>query len=300
VSVAASQENRDGLTPPADLDRSAGVARIRQALAANDLALARKETEELAWREPRNFEAPFWAGYLAFKQGQYYDAIRALRRAEALDPNSFVLKLLAVSYYGAHQHRLFLLKIRAAQQKQPEDFAPYYYLGRYYDSELTDFSRAAGYFEQALARRPDHVRSHYYLGHCYEAEQKVEHAKAEYRRALELAESQGSNDGSLPYQGLARLELSANRPAEALGFAKRSVELGPRDAAGHKLLAKTYSDLGRDSEATAEWKMAAQLDPTDASALYRLYRGYLSIGEAEKAEQALARYKQIAASYGTN
>ena len=300
VLLAASQENRDGLLPPATLDRSAGVARIRQALAANDLVLARKESEELAGREPQNFEGPFWAGYLAFRQGLYYDAIRELRRAEALDPTPFVLKLLAVSYYAAHQQRLFLLKIRAAQQKQPEDFAPYYYLGRYYDSDLTDFSRAAGYFEQALARQPDHFRSHYYLGHCFEAEGKVEQAQAQYRRALELAQSQEAKDGSLPYQGLARLELSANRPADALGFAKRAVELGPRDAAGRKLLAKAYSDLGRNAEAAAEWKIAAELDPTDASALYRLYRGYLSLGEADKADQALARYKQIAGLYGTN
>jgi tetratricopeptide (TPR) repeat protein len=293
--VAASQENRDGLLPPAAQDRSAGVARIRQALAAGDLALARKQAEELCHREPRNFEGPFWAGYLALGRGEYYDAIRELRRAEALDPNSFVLKLLAVSYYGAHQHRLFLLKIRAAQAKQPEDFAPYYYLGRYYDSELTDFSRAAEYFQQALARQPDHFRSHYYLGHCYEAEQKIEQAEAEYRRALEL-----SSDDTLPYQGLARLELSANRPAEALGFAKRAVELAPGDAGGRKLLARALADLGRNAEAAAEWKTGAELDPTDASTLYRLYRGYLSLGDTEKAGAALARYKEIAKLYGTN
>jgi tetratricopeptide (TPR) repeat protein len=128
----------------------------------------------------------------------------------------------------------------------------------------------------------------------------VEQAEAQYRRALELAERQRANDRGLPYQGLARLRLSANRPADAVDLAKRAVELGPRDAAGHKLLARVYWDLGRQAVAVAEWKISAELDPTDSTALYRLYRGYLSLGEAEKARAALGRYRQIAGLYGTN
>src|SRR5579863_2015842 len=200
VPSAAQQEDRDGLLPSATQDWSAGIAPIRQAIAARDLALARKDAEELRLHEPGNSEALFWAGYVALAEGQYYDAIRNLRRAESLDPNAFVLKLLAASYYAAHQPRLFLLKMRAAQQKQPEDFAPYYYLGRYFDSDLADFSRAADNFHHALARQPDHFRSHYYLGHCYEADGKAEQAEPEYRRAVQLAERQGAVDAGLPYQ----------------------------------------------------------------------------------------------------
>ena len=300
LPFAAAQENRDGLLPPAAQDRSAGVARIRQALVARDTGSAANAAEELRLRDPSNSEALFWAGYVALAQGRYYDAIRHLRRAEALDPNPFVLKSLAASYYSVHQSRLFLLKMRAAQQKQPEDFAPYYYLGRYFDSELADFSLAADNFQQALARQPDHFRSHYYLGHCYESLGKLEAAEAEYRRALELTERPGSGSDGLPYEGLARLRLSENRSTEAMAFAKRAVELGPRSATSHKLLAKAYSDLGRSAEAIVEWETSAELDPTDAVPLYRLYRGYLSLVQTEKAKSALAQYKKIAALYGTN
>jgi tetratricopeptide (TPR) repeat protein len=300
LPFAAAQENRDGLLPPAAEDQSAGVAPIRRALAARDIASAARAAEDLRLRYPSNSEALFWAGYVALAQGQYYDAIRDLRRAEALDPNPFVLKSLAASYYAVHQSRLFLLKMRAAQQKQLDDFAPYYYLGRYFDSELADFSLAADNFQQALARQPGHFRSHYYLGHCYEAMGKLEQAEAEYRWALESTERQGSGTDGLPYQGLARLRLSENRPADALRFAKRAVELAPRDAPSHKLLAKAYLDLGRAADAVAEWETSTELDPTDAAPLYRLYRGYLSLGETEKARSALARYKKVAALYGTN
>jgi tetratricopeptide (TPR) repeat protein len=299
VALAAPQENVEGLLPPASLERTAGDADIRRAFAANDLALAQKKIEELAARKPANFEPHYWAGYLALREAKNYEAIRELRQAETLDPNPAVLKLLAVCYYAAHQHRLFLLKIRAAQQKDPADFASYYYLGRYYDSELSDPVRAAEYFRLALARQPDHVRSHYYLGHCYESEKKPDQAEAEYRQAAELAKRQRTGDG-LPCQGLARLRLSANQPAEALPFAKRAVELESRDSAGHRLLARIYSDLGLQPEAAVEWKIASELDPTDASALYRLYRCYESLGEPEKGRAALAQYRRVAALYGTN
>jgi tetratricopeptide (TPR) repeat protein len=235
----------------------------------------------------------FARGYRALREGHFYDAIRALRRAEKLDPSPNVLKALAISYYGAHQQRLFLLKMREAQRKQPDDFAPYYYLGRYYDTDVTDFARAAGYFRQALARKPDHYRSHYYLGHCYEVQQKLAQAEAEYRLALP------ANDG-LADQGLSRLRLAANRPADALPFARRAVELAPRDVAARKLLARTYSELGREAEAAPEWKISTELDPTDASAWFRLYRCYVGLGKAQQSREALAEYKRIARLYGTN
>lgn len=295
--AAGNQEPPEGLLPPAD--RSQRILEIRQAILVKDFEIARNKIEQLSEREPRNFEGPFWLGILALERQNNYEAIRAFRRAEALDPNPYVFKALGVAYYAVHQYKLFLLKMNEALQKQPSDFAPYYYLGRYYDSELTDFAKAATYFREALRRNPDHFRSHYYLGYCYEVEQKIDQAEAEYVRSRELAELQGVKDG-LPYQGLARLRLAADRPAEALMLARRAVELGPRDPAGHRLLARTLGDLGRHAEAASEWKISAALDPTDSQALYRLYRCYLVLGETEKARDTLARYRKIAALYGTN
>ncbi len=281
------------------LDRSSRIVQIRQAVRMNSLERAKILIAELSAREPDNFEGPFWRGYLELRQANYYDAVRDLRRAEALNPSASVLKTLAVSYYALHQYRLFLLKMREAIEKDAADFAPYYYIGRYYDSELTDFPRAAEYFQQALARNPDHIRSHYYLGYCHEVEQKFAPAELEYTRALERAGKHGSADG-LPYQGLSRIRMTQRRTSDALPLARRAVELGARNAASHKLLARVYSELGRNADAAGEWKIASTLDPTDASILYRLFRSYLALGQAANAQEALSLYKNIAALYGTN
>lgn len=291
-----AQESRDGLVPK---DVSGDALRVLQALTSGNLPAAENEVRQFLARKPESAEPFFWRGYISLRQGKYYDAIRALRQAESVDPNSFVLKALAVSYHGAHQNRLFLIKMSSAQQKQPSDFAPYYYLGSYYSSDENDFSQAAGYLRQAIARQPDHIPSHAALGFCYEQQQQPEQAEAEYRLALRLADAQNSNDG-IGYQGLARLRLAANHPEEALPFAQRAVALAPRNSAARKLLARAYSELGRNAEAVTEWKISSGLDPADATTLYRLSRGYQSLGLTREAQAALAQYRKIARLYGTN
>ena len=269
------------------------------ALARGKLQDARTSAEELVRREPRNFEGFFWSGYIELQRRDAYEAIRWLRRAEALDPNAPVLKVLAVSYYAVRQYRLFRLKMTEAIEKEPADFAPYYYLGRYYDSEMTDFTRAAEYFVKAIQRSPGQFRSHYYLGYCFETQQNLDQAEREYQKAAQLAEDQQSRF-SLPSQGLARLRLLQNRPGDALSFARRAVELGPRDPAAHKLLARVYTELGKDAEAIPWWERAAALDPTDVTALFRLFRACQTVGDKNKAATALVRYRKTAALYGTN
>jgi tetratricopeptide (TPR) repeat protein len=273
------------------------VARIRVSLASGDLAGAQNESGEIIRQEPANFEGYFWRGFLELQRENGYDAVRFLRRAEALEANSYVLKLLAVAYYTVRQFRLFTLKMNEAMRKQPEDFAPYYYLGRYYASEeVTDWDKAAEYFQRAIRCNPKHFHSYYYLGYCYEVKRELAPAERQYRQAMEFAEAAGT-EFAPPQQGMARLRLLENRPADALQFAKRAVELAPNDAGGHEVLARTYAALGRGAEAIPEWEHAATLDPTDASPYYHLYRIYSEMGNEEQAKSAYAKFKKISARY---
>jgi tetratricopeptide (TPR) repeat protein len=245
------------------------------------------------------FEELYRRGYLEYSRGNYYDAVVALRQAEAVNANPSVLKLLAMSYHGAHQERLFLLKMNEALRKDPADFAPRYYLGRYFESDVNDPHKAAEYFTQAIERNTLDFRSHYHLGYCFEMDGSPARAEAEYSRAIEVA-ARARSQFDMPYAGLARLRLAQNLPADALLFAKRAVEIEPKVASGHELLAKAYAELGRTADAVTEWKLSSDLDPTRAPSLYRLYRAYLALGETAKAEAALNQYRKIASLYGTN
>jgi len=294
------QEDLHELLPPAAADQSLSLAKIRTALASNDFPAAQAAIENLIKLAPRNFEGFFWQGVLEFQKHNYSDAVLSLRQAQALDNHIQVLKLLGLSYYFLGQFRLFARTMQEAIEKEPQDFAHYYYLGRYYAStDATDFAKATGYFQTALQRKPDHYSSHYYLGYCEESERKPKEAEAEYLRSIELAEAAGQKFAP-PQQRMARLKLLSMKPLEALPFGRKAVSLDPRDAAGHEVLARVYTNLHRQDEAATEWELAAELEPNNPTPFYRLYRIYLEAGNKQDADQAYATYKSLVAIYGSN
>lgn len=280
-----------------DADRSPRVGAIRNSITSGDLRDAQKLSDELIRQEPGNFEGYFWRGFVELQREDGDDAVRFFRRAEALDSNVWVLKSLAVSYYTVRQFKLFTLKMNEAMQKQPEDYSPYYYLGRYYVSEqIGDFGKAAEYFHKAIQRKADHYQSYYYLGYCFEAQRNIEDGERCYQQSMKIAQARGTKF-SLAYEGMARLKLLQNQPAEALEYAKHSAELSPNEASSHQLLAKAYEALGRSTDAVPEWELTAHLDPTDPSPYYHLYRIYLASGKEDKAELAYAKFKKLSATY---
>lgn len=286
-----------GLLPPVAADRSPRVSVIRKSLASGDLPDAQRLADDMIRHEPGNFEGHFWRGFIELQRQNGYEAVRSFRRAEALNSNVWVLKSLAVSYYTVRQFNLFTLKMNEAMQKEPEDFAPYYYLGRYYVSEeIGDFSKAAEYFQKAIKQKPDHYESYYYLGYCYEAQRNVENGERCYQQSLKIAQGKGIKF-PLAYEGMARLRLLQNKPAEALEYAQHSVELSPNVASSHQVLAKTYEALGRPTDAIPEWELVAKLDPTDSSPHYHLYRIYQATGREDKAKLAYAQFKKLSAIY---
>jgi tetratricopeptide (TPR) repeat protein len=298
LTSATLEEDLKRLLPPISEDRSAAIGQIRQALRSRDLSSMRKKADDVIEREPANFEGYFWRGFLELQRRDTHNAVRFLRRAEALDANCYVLKLLAVSYYFLEQFKLFTKTMQQAILKQPSDFAPYYYLGRYYASnDAPDFPRAAGYFQEALTRNPDDYVSHYYLGYCRESERQFKEAEQEYRLSVELAQAAG-NKYALPYQGMARLRLLENRPSDARQFATQAVEFASNDAASHVVLARVYAALGQAIQAVPEWERAAVLDPTNPVPYYHLYRTYSALGNKEKANLAVTRYNALIAVYG--
>src|SRR5215469_18761970 len=216
------QEDLRGVLPTTDQDHSPYVAEIRGALRSGDISSANATLDLLLQREPGNFEGYFWQGVLHFQQHNYADAVRSLRRAESVQANPHVFKLLGLSYYFLGQFRLFTATMQSVIDKNGGDFAPYYWLGRYYVSrDVADFTRGADYFQRALQRKPDHYLSHYYLGYCDESENRPEDAEWEYLRSIELAEAAGARL-ALPDQGLARLKLLAAHPVEALPLARKA------------------------------------------------------------------------------
>ncbi|MDX1984073.1 MAG: tetratricopeptide repeat protein [Bryobacteraceae bacterium] len=228
--------------------------------------------------------------YAMLRQGDARAAIRALRAA----PDSpEVRKTLAAAYYAEKQFTLFAAMMRSVIAERPDDFAPYYYLGRHSDTDLRDFRTAASYFESAVERYPAHAPSLYYLGFAREQLGEFEASAAAYQRARALR-----RDYALPLLGLARLRLTGGAVGEAVTLAREAIRLAPSNPAFYAVLARALSATGRKNDAAAAWQRVAALDPTDAAARYHLYRFYLESGDKARAEQAKSEFEQLRAIYG--
>ncbi len=250
---------------------------IREAVVAGEIARAAHLAESL---DPAARE--LWQGILAIVHNDSTTAIRALRHAG--QP-----KALGVAYYLARQYILFRDQMAEAIRKDPDDFAPYYYLGRYYDSDLDDTEQAARWFREALKRSPNYGPARSHLGNCLERLGRTKEAEAAYRASASVPLSQ---------LGLARLMLAAGDSASALSFVERALAGDPRDSAAPKVAARVYTALDRPLDAVRALESAAALAPRDASTQYQLFRVWKSLGDATKAAAALREFERLRAVYG--
>ncbi len=250
---------------------------IRQALLSGE---ADRATAAAASLDPA--ARPLWLGILAILRNDPNTAIRILRpTGEA--------KALGVAYYVARQYLLFRNQMAEAIRRNPDDFGPYYYLGRYYDTQLDNPEEAAGWLRKALDRNPGYAQAQSFLGTCLERLGRTAQAEAAYHLSATLPRSQ---------IGLARLSLIAGDPASALTITEKVLSANPRDLEGQKLAARIYSEHSRPRDALQALEFAAKLAPREASIQYRIYRIHRSLGEDSKATEALTQFDRLRAIYG--
>jgi tetratricopeptide (TPR) repeat protein len=223
-----------------------------------------------------------WEGILALTQDDANGAIRILRKGD-------YPKALGVAYYLAGQKILFREQMAEAIRRSPDDFGPYYYLGRYYDSDVDDPEEAARWFRLALEKRASYAPALSHLGNCLERTGKTVEAEAAYNGSLTVP---------LSLIGLARLRLTAGDPASALAFIEKAIRLDPRDSMALKLAARSYRELDRPHDAVRVLESAALVAPRDASVRYQLVRLYQSIGEPAKSSAAFREFERLRAIYG--
>ncbi|HMF76937.1 MAG TPA: tetratricopeptide repeat protein [Bryobacteraceae bacterium] len=223
-----------------------------------------------------------WLGILAIMRNNPNKAIRILRHTGEA-------KVLGVAYYVAGQYLLFRGQMAEAIRRNPDDFGPYYYLGRHYDTELDNPEEAAKWLRKALERNPGYAQAQSFLGSCLERLGRTGEAEEAYRSSAALPRSQ---------IGLARLRLAAGDSASALAITEKALSANPRDLAGQKLAARIYAERDRPRDSLRALENAAKLAPREASIQYQIYRTCRSLGEHSKAANALREFEHLRAVYG--
>src|SRR5207253_2324194 len=101
------------------------------------------------------------------------------------------------------------------------------------------FEEAVGAFQRCLELDPKNVKAEDNLGLSYEGLNRMDHAMAAYRTAIEWqADSPSKNAG--PYFDLGSLLVDNDRAPEALSHLMEAAKLSPQDFRVHRQLGKTY------------------------------------------------------------
>ena len=192
---------------------------------------------------------------------------------------------------------LFRSKMKEAIALDPDDFAPHYYLGRYYlSSPRFEVSVAAESFSRALEKKTDDAASTCFLGIALEALGQFDRARTQFMHAAERAGTQGLIAG-LAYQGLSRLALAEDARA-ALDFARKAIAADPKSAEAHLQLAKSAAAAGDRDQQLAALHTAAALARNEARPQYQLIQIYRQMGDEAGARSAVAGYQRTVSCFG--
>ena len=150
------------------------------------------------------------------------------------------------------------------------------------------YDQAFPKFQLLLKQYPSAPFLHYAYGTALAALSQYDEAETQLRGELKISPA-----SELPYVRMASLELKRRRPAEALPFAQRAVQLSADSGEAHYLLGRAYLELRQQETAVRELEMASKLAPGSPEVHFNLAKAYTKAKLTEKAEQERAIFARL-------
>ena len=237
-------------------------------------------------------------GYILFREGnpkasiaEYTEAAR-YRASGALD-----VAVIGIDYFLMEDYAAADNWLTKAVDLNSNDALARYYLGRakYNEKRFDDAVRA---FTECLKLDAKNVKAADYLGLSYEGLGRTDDALAAYRTAITL--DAGATPKTLgPYLDLGTLLVESDRPADAIQYLLRAVDLAPNDWRTHRELGKAYLQLNRLEEAQAELDKAVALAPENGPLHFLLAQAYRKRGLADQARIETERYNALTGAHSS-
>ena len=174
------------------------------------------------------------------------------------------------------------------QRKTYADSAPFLitFAESEFDAMLYDAARAD--LEQAIALDANSYQAHYLLGNVLVAQNLPDQAESEYRKAISLAPDQPRT-----YYHLALLLHSRQDDADEEPLLKQALAADAHYAAAYCELGRLQLDRHQLADAVTQLNLAIQFNPELEQAYYLLARAYSGLGQKEKADAMVKRYKAL-------
>ena len=264
------------------------LASARLALAQRDVGRAEAKVEAALAAKPQQTEALLLKSQILFGKGERAGALAAIDRAIELAPKSDAMKLNRASQYMLDgQDGKAQADVNAVLAAHPQE-AGAIYLDGVLLVRAGKFAEAQAELQKlgpAIQRFPRGL----YFAALAAAQTGQPGAAAEFATRYSNQAPEDAEGARL----LARIELEANHPREAVAALKRAVAGGHDDAQTLELLGRAYAAAGETSNAVGSLKLASEAAPNDAGILTRLASLQMREGKASDATAALEKSVEL-------
>lgn len=148
---------------------------------------------------------------------------------------------------------------------------------------------AIKHMQQAATISPKNVERHFQLGQALMSRGRTGEAQKIFKNVIKVAKGQYSDVSRRVGEAM----LAAGLALQAEEAFKTALEANPQDIHLFNRLGIAFRKQGKFQEAVANYLQALSLDARNEALLYNLSRAYLEMGNAEKAQQVLAKALEI-------
>lgn len=237
--------------------------------------------------DPDRAEAHFGLGHIYFRMQRWNEAIASLEKAISLD---IANKETYFTIGNAFEELREFAKAAEAYEKylneKPETtWMGYLRLGLC-RKELGQFDLAVAALEAALKEQPQDIKVNYSLAESYQKAGQLEKAEAAYANLATL----NPQDAMTYYSAVVRMYDEANRYENAIGAAKKVIELSPKSEIAVYNLGIMYFKLERHEEAIQIFRQALDIKPDYDAAYYNIGLCYSKLKKHKESIDAFKNY----------
>lgn len=241
---------------------------------------------------PDNIDLLFLAAFLHYRRVESKDSMILLSKAYKVDPKDWrIHQLFALNYISFNMLEAAKLSLRQAIALNPKNSELRYQLARLYFT-LGSYVESIEASKEALAIFPEYPEAYHNLALCYEGDGNVEQAVRNFEKAVELNRKYKRKD-EWPLIDYAIYQRMRGLPDASLPLLEEALAINGRSPKANFELGVLLHDLKRDDEAKKYLEAAVSLDPCNARAIYELAILTRLVGNTERSDALLQRFKQV-------
>jgi tetratricopeptide (TPR) repeat protein len=257
-------------------------------LLTGKLEAAEQGFQKILRGSPNSAPARLGLAEIAFRRKQFDLGEKYLREALRVNPaDPHVQSSLGRFEAQRGNPKAALIHLQEAVRLAPRSVAARMDLGDYYNGLGQRPDLALKEYQQVLAAQPEHAGAHYASAVAHQKNGHKDKAGAAFRKAMTLAP-----DNPIPFEGLARLQISDKQPQDALRTLDDILSRHPNLARPRILRSEILSAIGKPAEALQELERVEQGSPRNLEYVLRLAMAYHA---QNRTKEAIEKYRRAIA-----